>query len=89
MRRPMLLDGPVHRIGDRPGRILAVVGAALALMLMLAALVFPAFGTGSGSVLTFGLWLLAGYAVVGAAVALTVTLRASKSHHRRPVVPRA
>lgn len=78
--------GPARKIGERPGRVLAVVGAALAILLMLAAVVLPLFGAGSLAVLKFGLWLLAGYAVLGAGVALTLTLRSGRQ--RRTVVPR-
>lgn len=82
MPYPMTPVAPTARIGERPGRILMIVGAALALVLMVAALILPALGAGAGAVLKLGLWLLAGYALVGAAVALTVTLRAAKTHRR-------
>ncbi len=65
---------------DAPGMILLGIGAALALFGFTAAILMIQHGEPFLGMLKTGLWMLAAYAIIGAGVALVLTIRRGRTH---------
>ncbi len=71
-----------HKPGDRPGKILLVVGIALTLFSFSAAFLTITHGPEFHGLLKAGMGLLGVYALVGAATALILGVRRGKKYGR-------